>query len=189
MDIDLLKIENKLEKKLPSKRFEHTKGVRYTCGCLAMIYGYDIVKAQLAGLLHDCAKYMSEKEMLTKCQKHGIDITAEELASPQLLHGKLGAFYAKKKYNVDDEEILEAISYHTTGKPNMSLLCKILFVADYIEPNRKIIPGLEEIRKYAFEDLDKAVLTKIANMSKYLNDNKVEITGIAKETYDYYVKA
>ena len=71
----------------------------------------------------------------------------------------------------------------------MSLLCKILFIADYIEPNRKIIPGLEEIRKYAFEDLDKAVLTKIANMSKYLNDNKVEITGIAKETYDYYVKA
>lgn len=187
MGTNLSKIENKLEKKLPSKRFEHTKGVRYTCGCLAMKYGYDIEKAQLAGLLHDCAKYMSDKEILEKCKKHGIEITNEELASPHLLHGKLGAFYAKKKYDIDDAEILEAITYHTTGKPNMSLLCKILYIADYIEPNRKIIPGLDEIRKYAFEDLNKAVLAKINNMSKYLTEKNIEITGIAKETFDYYV--
>lgn len=186
MGTTLLKIEKKLAKKLPDKRYIHTLGVRYTCGALAMKYGYDIEKAQLAGLLHDCAKYMSDEELLAKCQKHNIDITPEEKAAPHLLHGKLGAYYAKSKYNIDDEEILEAISYHTTGKPNMSMLCKIVYIADYIEPNRKIIPGLEEIRKYAFEDLDKAVRTKLKNMSEYLNNNNVEIKGIAKETLDYY---
>lgn len=186
MDINLLEIETKLKKKLPEKRFIHTQGVRYTCANLAMKYNYNIEKAQLAGLLHDCAKYMSDDEMLAKCRKHGIDITTEEQKQPHLLHGKLGAYYAKKKYNVDDNDILDAITYHTTGKPDMSLLGKILFIADYIEPNRKIIPGLDEIRKFAFEDIDKAVCTKIINVAEYLLSNGVEIKGISKDTYEFY---
>lgn len=184
----LIELEAKLKKKLPEKRFIHTQGVRYTCACLAIRYGYDIVNAQIAGLLHDCAKYMSDDELYKKCLKHNIDITEEEEKQPSLLHGKLGAYYAQNKYKVDNKEILEAISYHTTGKPNMSLLGKIVFIADYIEPNRKIIPGLDEIRKYAFEDIDKAVCTKITNMSAYLLSNNIQLKGIAKETYDFYIK-
>ena len=92
MNINLLEIEAKLKKKLPEKRFIHTQGVRYTCANLAMKYNYDIDKAQLAGLLHDCAKYMSDDDMIAKCKKHKIDILAEEQKQPHLHHGKLGAY-------------------------------------------------------------------------------------------------
>lgn len=187
MDERLLNIQNKLYKKLSENRYYHSIGVRYTAACLAMKYGESIEKAEYAALLHDCAKYMSGEEMYKKCKKYDILISREEKKQPHLLHGKLGAYYAEHKYGITDKNILSAIECHTTGKPNMNLLEKILFIADYIEPNRKIIPGIDEIRKYAFEDIDKAVFYKIKNMSEYLLSNGIELEGIGKETYDFYI--
>ena len=118
--MSIQKIKEDLKKKLSSKRYEHTMGVEYTSTCLAMRYGADIEKARLAGLLHDCAKYLSS----------GIPVSAYERKNPELLHAKLGACFANELYGVTDPEILSAIIWHTTGCPEMSLLDKIVFIAD-----------------------------------------------------------
>lgn len=102
--------------------------------------------------------------MYTKCkemklaEKNGLEITELERNNPFMLHAKVGAMLAKVKYDIDDEEVLGAIRWHTTGKPNMNLLEKIVYVADYIEPRRDKAPNLKEIRKLAFMDLDLALL-------------------------------
>ena len=100
------------------------------------------------------------KSTRTIVRKNHIKVITKEIELVFVESKQKSAYYAKKKYNIDDNDILEAITYHTTGKPDMSLLGKILFIADYIEPNRKIIPGLDEIRKYAFEDIDKLIESK-----------------------------
>lgn len=156
-------------------RFEHTLGVSYTCQALAMRYGYDLDKAELAGLLHDCAKRYDGETMRTKCIKRGIEITESENRDPSLLHAKLGAWMAKEKYGVEDEEILSAIACHTTGKPGMTLLDKILYVADYIEPRRYKAAGLPEMRKLAFVDLDTACFSIMEGILKYLKSKECPI--------------
>ena len=130
------KIKENLKKKLSSKRYEHTIGVEYTSTCLAMRYGVDIEKARIAGLLHDCAKYLSSEDKISKCESYGIPVSDYERKNPELLHAKLGACFANEIYGVTDSEILSAIIWHTTGCPDMSLLDKIVFIADYIEANR-----------------------------------------------------
>ena len=132
MDSRVPEIRKHLKKKLDAYRYEHTLGVEFTCQALAMRYGYDLDKADLAGLLHDSAKRFEDPVMLQKCLDRNIPVTAEEERDPSLLHAKLGAWMAEHKYEVDDPEILSAITCHTTGKPGMSLLDKILYVADYI---------------------------------------------------------
>ena len=129
-------IQNKLRKNLKGSRFIHTLGVEYTSVCLAMKYEEDLEKAELAGLLHDCAKELPEKKMIKICRNHGEKISKMEFEQPFLLHGKAGACIAKDKFGIEDEVILNAIRYHTTGRPAMTLFEKIVFVADYIEPNR-----------------------------------------------------
>ena len=187
-NLEIINIQNKLRKKLSEYRFYHSIGVQYTAAALAMRYGQDIYLASLAGVLHDCAKYMSDEDIISKCVKHNIDIDEDEKLHPQLLHGKLGAYYARKKYRVESEEVLKAIKYHTTGTPNMTTLQKIIYISDYIEPNRKDIAGLEEIRMVAFVDLDRAVIQKLTNTSNYLKIKDVSMQGIALETYNYYIK-
>ena len=118
------------------KTAEHTIGVAYTSVCLAMRYGEDLHKAELAGLLHDCAKCIPDDIKLDKCKRNNIPITKAQEQSPSLLHAKLGAFIAADHYRIKDQDILNAIENHTTGRPAMSLLEKIVFVADYIEPRR-----------------------------------------------------
>ena len=177
----------KLKKKLTDKRFVHSIGVEYTAANLAYIYGADVEKARIAGLLHDCAKCIPTEDKLKKSKKFGLPINSSEKENPDLLHGKLGAYYAKNKYGIDDEEILSAITWHTTGHPNMSLLDKIIFVADYIEPNRKIIRDLPEIRKEAFQDIDKCIIHILKNTLEYLKDKEYVIDETTEETYYFYV--
>ena len=103
-----------------------------------------------------------------------------------LLHAKVGAVYAKDKYGVEDEDILNAITYHTTGRPAMSLLEKIVFIADYIEPYRDPLLNLDEIRKIAYENLDQAIVMISENTLDYLKDIGVAIDTMTNETYEYY---
>ena len=119
---NITKIQKKLRKELDDDRYRHTLGVMYTSAALAMRYGADLMKAQIAGLLHDCAKCIPNDKKLKLCDKYGIPVTKVENDAPFLLHSKLGAYLAKTKYGVEDEEILEAIVWHTTGKPAMTRL-------------------------------------------------------------------
>ncbi len=181
------KMISRLKTKINEKRMEHSLGVEYTAACMAMVHGADVEKARIAGLLHDCAKGLPTKEKLEKARKHGLPISKYEEKNPDMLHAKLGAFYARYKYDVNDEEILDAICYHTTGRPNMTLLEKIIFVADYIEPNRKSLKEMDEIRREAFSDLDKCVVHILKNTLDYLESSFCDMDYMTQMTYNYYI--
>ena len=103
-----------------------------------------------------------------------------------LIHPFLGAEVARREYQVTDEDILNAIRYHTTGRAGMSLLEKIVWLSDYIEPGRKQAPNLPEIRRIAFEDLDKALIMALENTLSYLKGGNMEIDSMTQKTYDFY---
>lgn len=177
-----------LKKILKESRYEHTIGVADTCACLAMRYGASVESAYIAGLLHDNARNIEAMEQLHLCKENSIAISKAEQKTPYLLHAKLGAHYANVKFGIEDREILSAIQYHTTGKPAMTTLEQIVFTADFIEPNRKMIPNLPSIRQLAFQDLDRTVECILKSTidylsSKGLGDSMDEMTMLA---YDYY---
>lgn len=149
-------LRHAIRETLDRDRYHHSIGVAYTASCLAMRYHADPEKAFLAGLLHDNAK-LDRQSILMRAEKHHFAISETEQAEPMLMHGRLGAFYAKEKYGVMDPEVLSAIEWHTVGKPGMTVLEMILYVADYIEPNRTGLSHLDEIRDAAFVSLEKAV--------------------------------
>ena len=185
-EIDVYKLQNKMKKALEPKRYEHTLGVAYVAASLAFAYEIDSKKAFVAGLLHDSAKCLSHQKRLSICKKNGIAISKVEEENPVLLHAKVGAYFAKEKYGIEDSDILNAILYHTTGRPDMSLLEKIIYVADYIEPHRKKLPRLMEIRKVAFFDLDMAIYMILENSLSYLEKGDSKIDSKTKETYEFY---
>ena len=136
----------------------------YTAAALAMRYEENIEKALVAGLLHDCAKPFSTN----------------------LEHAKLGAQYAKDRYGVEDSYITDAIYYHTTGRPNMTLLDKIVYIADYIEPNRNKAPNLESVRYMAFHNIDQCLCMILEATMEYLNTTCEDIDPLTEQTYMYY---
>lgn len=182
----LKKLRKEMEKAQNAKRFEHTLGVEYTAAALAMRYDCDVKSAQIAGLLHDCAKCLSDEKRLSICEKNHIPITELERRNPFLLHAKAGAYLAQKKYGVSNSDILNAIRSHTTGRQGMSTLEKIVFIADYIEPGRKHAPNLEQVRKLAFTDLDGALVKILGDTLNYLNETGGDIDPMTEETWRYY---
>ncbi|MEG1847295.1 MAG: bis(5'-nucleosyl)-tetraphosphatase (symmetrical) YqeK [Lachnospiraceae bacterium] len=184
--INIRKIRKTLEKAMDAKRYEHTLGVAYTACSLAMRYDANLKKAELAGLLHDCAKCIEDDKKITLCEKYNIIVNESERKNPFLLHAKLGSYFAMKKYGVNDKDIINAILNHTTGRPNMSLLEKIIYVADYIEPNRMQAPNLSMLRKLAFTDIDAALFTILGDTLQYLDSISCEIDPMTQKTYDYY---
>lgn len=190
MEYNIVAMQEKMKETLTKKRFQHTLGVQYTSASLAMKYGYNVQKASVAGLLHDNAKCLSDDKILELCRQYQLPISIVEEKNPYLLHAKLGAYYAKTQYLVEEDEILSAITYHTTGRPAMKLLDKIVFVADYIEPHRKQLDQLDEIRKIAFSDLDLAVYMILDQTLSYLKEDKKgnsrDIDGITIETFEFY---
>lgn len=187
--IELRKIRKSMKKNLDAKRFEHTLGVEYISAALAMRYNADIKNAQLAGLLHDCAKCLTDGKRLSICEKHNISINEVERRNPYLLHAKVGSFLAMEEYKVYDPDVINAILNHTTGRPGMSLLEKIVFVADYIEPGRKQAPNLKQIREMAFVDLDKALIMILGDTLAYLKSTGGETDPMTEKTYEYYTQA
>lgn len=183
---DIRKVRKAMEKSLDPKRYEHTLGVAYTAAALAMRYDAPIKSAQLAGLLHDCAKCMSDEKRIAICEKHNISMNEIERRNPFLLHAKVGSYLAMEEFHVEDQDIIHAILNHTTGRPEMSLLEKIIFIADYIEPERRQAPNLKEIRRLAFVDLDQAMLKVLGDILDYLESTGGEIDPMTRKTYDYF---
>lgn len=184
--MEIEQIRDCLKKQLKHTRYLHSEGVEEVAVDLAAIYGYDMEKARCAGLLHDCAKYLTDQELLAECDKHSLPVSEVERKCAYLLHAKVGAFYARVKYGISDDDILDSITYHTTGRPGMTLLEKIIFTADYIEPCRRPIPKLDEVRMAAYSDLDQAVLLILDNTLRYLHEVGGEIDTLTEETFQYY---
>lgn len=176
----------RLKEKLPPMRYEHSLGVSYTAMALAMRYGYDLDKAELAGLLHDCAKFLPDTEIIAKCRKHHLEVTDAEQNTPAVLHAKYGAWLAERRYGISDPEILSAIRWHTTGKAAMSTLEKIIYIADYIEPRRYKAADLPTVRKMAFENLDCTMYTILEGTLNYLGSKNGKIDPMTNEAYLYY---
>lgn len=185
---NLIKLQKKVKKELDSNRYQHTLGVMYTASALAMCYEADVERALVAGLLHDCAKCIPNDKKIRMCKERGIEITKVELNAPYLLHSKLGAYLAKEKYGVNDPEILSAIQWHTTGRPNMTTLEKIIFTADYIEPGRCKAENLPQVRRLAFHDLNLTVCRILEDTLHYLDSGHGEIDPMSRSAFRYYHK-
>ena len=186
----ILLLEGKLQKELKSGRYLHTLGVAYLSASLAMCYGVSHREALIAGLLHDCAKNYSNEDLLKKCIKHEVVLTEAEKKIPAMLHSVYGAYLAREKYGIENEDIISAVRYHTVGRPAMSILEQIVFLADYLEPERTqpTNPSLDEIRKVAFQSLDEATYLVVKNTVEYLESSNSEVNPVIYEVFEYYKK-
>ena len=181
-------MQEKLQSSLSVKRYIHTLGVVKEAKKLAKIYGNEETKdkAEVAALLHDCAKDYPLELKKRLCKEYHIELDDIIKSQMDLAHPLLGTEVAKREYLVDDEEILNAIKYHTTGKRKMSLLDKIVFIADYIEENRKPFEGLEEARRLAYIDLDLAMKFILEHTIEYVNERNMKLHPLSVEALEYY---
>lgn len=182
---NLKKYEKEIRDRIGEKRFLHTLRVRDTALELAKIYEVDQEKAEVAGFLHDCAKIRDHDELIKAAKEAGLLLTKEMIKAPQIIHSYLGAIYARDLYGIEDEDILNAITYHTTGRANMSHLEKIIFLADYIEPMRNF-DGVEMARQLAKKDLDAAMYFALNNTLKFLVDHDTYIVSTTVTARNYY---
>lgn len=182
----IMELDKQVRLKLDDARYQHSVGVMQTAALLAYRYHFDIERAMIAGLLHDCAKCIPGKEKLRLCEKAGIPISDVERKSPGLLHAKLGAYLAKNDFGIDDMELLDSICYHCTGRPQMTLFDKIIYIADYIEPNRDKAPNLTNIRELAYLDIDKCLVAILKATLNYLADSRQIMDPMTAQTYEYY---
>lgn len=168
-------IKEKLKNILPEKRYLHSIGVSETAEKLAKMHNVCPKKAYLAGLLHDCAKMQTDEELLKSCREFKINLTPDDMASMQVLHGFVGAEIAKRDFSVSDTEILDAIRYHTLGRENMSPLEKIIFIADITEPTRKNSEMFNDIRKASKVSLERAALMVYDSTIEYVKKRNLPV--------------
>ncbi|MDE5978395.1 MAG: bis(5'-nucleosyl)-tetraphosphatase (symmetrical) YqeK [Turicibacter sp.] len=182
INLETLKLQ--VKEQLPIKRYNHTLGVMQISEQLARRYNASIESAQIAALLHDIAKNLPNELLKEKLEEAN---ESEYLNySPLVWHAPVGAIITKDTYRINDLEILNAIKYHTTGRPAMTLLEKIVFLADYIEPNRTQ-PGVEKIRELAINDLDRAIAQTLFDTVSYLSrKGDTEIHPDTVAAYEYY---
>jgi predicted HD superfamily hydrolase involved in NAD metabolism len=152
---------------MSEKRYNHVMGVCETAEQLSKIYGYESSLARTAALIHDCAKAMSNEEIISIVQEEGYSINALEEKNPQLLHGLAGAILGKKVMGICNDDVYNAVRYHTTGREAMSMLEKIIYISDYIEPSRDF-PGVAELRNMAYKNINGAVLSAMENTIIYV---------------------
>lgn len=177
---------SKLETMLTPKRFAHSVGVRDSAILLAKKYGADVKKAEIAGLLHDCAKNIPKSEMVAMCENLGVQLDEETKNQLSLVHADLGAKLCQTEFGIDDPEIISAIKYHTLGRPNMTVLEKVVFLADAIEPTRIMHEGLTKLREIAEYDLDKAVLFSAELTINFVKSKGCDLHTQTYQTRDYY---
>lgn len=184
--LDFITTERKLQSALSIGRYIHTMGVVKTALRLAENYNVDKHKVHMAALLHDCAKDYPPEMKKRFCKEFHVPVDEIMLSCIDLTHAFLGAEVAKREYGVMDEEILNAIRYHTTGRKSMTAIEKIVFIADYIEPNRKVFDTLEEARKLAFEDMDKAMMFILQHTIAYVKERNRPLHPLSVEAFNYY---
>ena len=188
--IDFLKKYEKetniLKENLTEKRFKHSLQVAKEAKSLAIEHNVDEEKAFLAGLIHDCCKCFPLPKIYETCEKYNFILDEVLKKQPDLAHSFLGYYVAKDVYNVKDEDILNSIKYHTTGKENMSELEKIIYIADYIEPTRVYFDGAYKARELAYEDLDKAMCYILKNTIDFNVKKGRMIHPLSIEAYNYY---
>lgn len=172
--MDLIGWEKALKKILTEERVTHSLGVQKASLELALLYGVDPMKAETAGLLHDFGKQFSSGELLQKARELGLSIHPAEEMFPDLLHGPVGAQILSQEFGLVDKDIIEAISFHTTGREEMGALSRIVFLADYIEENR-CFPGVGEIRELSRRDLRDALLKALDRTIHYVLDRELPL--------------
>lgn len=159
-------IKERLKAALKPKRYQHSMGVCSEAVKMAKLFGVDRDKARVAALLHDCAKCIEGKEQIKLCKKYGIELDEITLSCPAVIHAPLGAAIAKAQYEIEDEDILHAISLHTTGGKDMTDLDKIIYIADMTEPSRDY-KGVDQLRATAHKDLDEAMFEALQSTLKF----------------------
>ncbi|MEC0707591.1 bis(5'-nucleosyl)-tetraphosphatase (symmetrical) YqeK [Bacillus haynesii] len=155
-----------VQEQLTEQRYIHTVGVMETAVKLAERFGADVKKAETAAIFHDYAKFRPKEEMKQIILDGGGPLEVLDFHH-ELWHAPAGAALVKTEVGITDEDILSAIRFHTSGRPNMTLLEKVIYVADYIEPGRRF-PGVEEVRTLAEEDLDSALIQALKNTIIFL---------------------
>src|SRR6056297_2349650 len=185
--MDKYNIAKDISKNLSKYRMRHSVGVMNTAKKLAKIYNCCTQKAELAGLLHDCGKYFDDPAMINKAKELGLNITTTQKYEPDLLHGPVGAEMSRLKYNNLDQDMYNAIYYHTTGRPDMSKLEKLIYVADLIEPFRKY-PEVNEFRSLVGINLDMLVIKIMDKVICSLVRSKkyIDPTTILARNYIYF---
>jgi len=169
-----------------ARRLAHIRGTEETAAKLALRWGANEEKLRRAAILHDCTKYLSMEEHLALCAEYGMELDGMERTTEKLLHAKTGALKARYMFGEDDE-VYNAILYHTTARAGMSLAEKIIYIADYIEPNRDF-PEVEVLRAAAFENLDRAMAMGTLLSIQEMEERGREIHHNTLEAYEYYQK-
>ena len=171
---------------LTDKRYAHTLGVMETAVILAKRFGADVGKAELAAIFHDYAKFRPKEEMKQILIDEKEDVRLLQFHH-ELWHAPAGAALVRKETGIKDEEVLSAIRWHTTGRPGMTLLEKIVYLADYIEPGRRF-PGVDNVRKTAEKNLDNAVLSAVKNSILFLMSKQQPVFPVTMDTYNDFIQ-
>lgn len=166
-------------------RMAHTLAVEETCRQLAQRFGCDIPSATLAGLLHDCAKGMPRGDLIWMAERNPWPCDALEIKSTALLHAPAGAYLARREYGVNDERVLSAIRFHTTGRAGMSLPEAIVYLADAIEPTRAEHPGLAAIRAAAQTDLRRATMLAVHDTISYVQSRGRTVHPRSQQAFEW----
>ncbi|MCY8465088.1 bis(5'-nucleosyl)-tetraphosphatase (symmetrical) YqeK [Bacillus atrophaeus] len=176
-----------VKQQLTEHRYIHTIGVMNTAIELAERFGADSKKAETAAIFHDYAKFRPKEEMKQIIIRENMP---EHLLSynPELWHAPVGAYLAEKEAGITDGEVLDAIRFHTSGRPDMTLLDKVIYVADYIEPGRKF-PGVDDVRELAETDLNQALIQSLKNTMIFLMKKNQPVSPDTFATYNSLVSA
>lgn len=178
--------KNKLKAELKPNRYIHTLGVAEEAVKLAEKHGEDKHKAYIAGLLHDCAKNFDNKRTFRFCKEYGVALDDILREQPDLIHSFLGAAAAEREYGIEDKDILNAIRYHTTGRPGMSRLEMIIYLADMTEPNRVYYEGLDKIRELSYYDLKGAVAEALNETISFNRERGRIVHPLSLEAFEFY---
>lgn len=181
--LDIEKIKTDLESSLSKYRYEHSIRVAEETKTLAKYYGVNEENAYIAGLLHDIAKEYNEEENKYWVDKYNLDKRLLDKKNSKICHAEIGAVVAKELYQVNDE-ICQAIKYHTIGNIDMNMLDKIIFIADKIESGKNY-PGIEEERDLAYKNIDKALINCLENTKKKLERENRTLDVESEKLFNY----
>ena len=168
------------------QRWIHAEGCSRTAAALARKYGADETAAARAGILHDMTKALTPEQQAQFCRRYALEITQDEQISPELLHAKTAAYAAEHIFG-EAPEICGAIRWHTTGRPDMTTLEKIIYIADYVEPTRDF-PGVDALREAVWRDLDEGVLLGLEQTLRLLESQGRSVCSASHAARDYLVR-